>query len=128
MNLPGLKRVKRVYPLWFIFGLFIVFIMVALKIKIPEFLFILTLIFILKDLIFDSGFITPYWKKVYWAEHAPIVFLFFIIGLAAFLGANFLNGYINIFTMILSLISFMIDFYIDLITPSVVYGEKYKDL
>jgi len=81
VEFPGLKRVKQVYPIWFIIYLLLLYIMISLEIKSPNIILLLTIIFFTKTIV--VGYMTIKIKtiKVYWSEHGPFLLLVFLIGI-----------------------------------------------
>lgn len=124
MKLVGLKRVKEVYGVWFFIFLVLGGIMLFLEIKIPVILFWMIIIFLIKDILFDYEIINIQRPRAYWAEHAPLSLLIFIIGILGVFGVDFFSGYVNFPTIFLAAISFILDFYKDLTEDPSVYKKK----
>jgi len=121
MQLLGLKRVKEVYPVWFLISLVLAFPMLYFNFKIPSILFWLTIIFLAKDILLDYNLIKIKRPRVYWAEHAPLSLVIFIIGILGLLRIDFFVGYVSLITIFFAGINFLLDFYKDLTENSTVY-------
>jgi len=124
MQLSDLQGRKRVYIVWSFISLLLIFLMLYFKFKIPYILFWFVFLALLKDIFLDYNIIKIKRPRVYWAEHAPLVLLIFIIGILDLAGIDFFRGYVGTITTFLAGIDFFIDFYKDLTEDSVVYERK----
>jgi hypothetical protein len=97
------------------------FPMLHLGFKMPNIIFWLTIIFLIKDIFLDYNLIKIERPRVYWAEHAPLSLVIFTIGTFGLLGINFFVGYVGLITTLLAGINFLLDFYKDLTESPTVY-------
>jgi len=118
---PGIKRVSRVYPIWFLIYGILLGSLVYFEIKIPVVIFLLTLFFFAKTVLLDYKIFKINRKRVYWLEHGPFHFLIVVIGIFSFLGWSYFEGIVGFATFLIALLGFLLDFIKDLKEDPVVY-------
>ena len=89
--------------------------MLILELKIPEFFFWLLLVLLLKVILVNYGFIKVKIGTHYWAEHAPLSILVFMIGMFDLLGINSLDGYFTGTTTVIAGLDFLFNFSNDMV-------------
>ena len=112
MKLRGTERVIKLYPLWTIPSIIVLYFL--LKSPYHHYLLWLVLFLIFKDIFID---VLP--KKgptPNWFDHAPFVIIISIIGLLDYFGANPFTGLnpIPLLTTILAIVDSFIDVWDDL--------------
>lgn len=121
----GIKRVLQVYPLWLIIWTPIVAGMILYNVKAPTVVLILILFFLSKDILVDFFLIRGRSPRMYWAEHAPLMLLFGIVGILGALGYAAFYGYVSLIGTVLAFIDFVLDTALDLREHPSSYGPRY---
>ena len=121
MEFEGLSRVLNVYPLWLVIYGVLVGAVLYFRLRFPRLLFWLVIAFLVKDLVIDYALADVSRPRVYWAEHAPLVFWIFVVGVLGRMNIAFFANYVGRYTLLLGLATFLLDFYKDLIENPSVY-------
>lgn len=124
MQLLGIKRVKKVYAVWFFVYLILVASILFLELKTPNIVLGLVIIFLMKDILLDFNLVKLKRARVYWAEHAPLSLLIFFVGVLGLTGINFFEGYVGLLTTFLAGIEFLLNLSKDLMEDPTVYFKK----
>lgn len=99
--------------------------MILYKVKAPTVVLILVLFFLLKDILVDFFLIRGRNPRMYWAEHAPLMLLFGIVGILGALGYAAFYGYVSLAGTLLAFTDFAVDTALDLKEHPSSYGPKY---
>lgn len=114
MKFLGYSRIRNVYPIWFCLSFAAGALMLWFKLRYPEAIFLIVLVFLAKDILFDYKLINIVHPRVYWAEHAPLVFCIGVIGLLRLTEVSLFEGYVSGVTTLLAFIDFSLNLYKDL--------------
>ncbi|PIN89471.1 hypothetical protein COU60_03690 [Candidatus Pacearchaeota archaeon CG10_big_fil_rev_8_21_14_0_10_34_76] len=123
MALLGAKRVWRVYSFWTLIYLILLGGMIYFQLRIPQVLFLLTLVFLVKTIFLDYNVLNVRRKRVYWMEHGPFHFLIGLIGIFDLIGFEYFSNFVNLPTTIFAIIGFFLDFIKDLKEDPSVYNK-----
>lgn len=99
--------------------------MILYKVRAPTIVLILVLFFLFKDILVDFFRIRGRNPRMYWAEHAPLMLLFGIVGVLGLLGHAAFYGYVSLAGTILAFTDFVVDTALDLKEAPSSYGTKY---
>ncbi|MEK7621810.1 MAG: hypothetical protein AAB415_01390 [Patescibacteria group bacterium] len=123
MNFPGMKRVRKVYLVWLFIYLILIYGIFHFQLKYPTILLIIIIVLSAKTIFLDFKIIKINRKRVYWAEHGPLLFLLIIIGFLDIANFDFFKGYVNPPALLISLLGFILDIYKDLKENPRVYDK-----
>lgn len=113
----------EVYPVWFLVYGTAVFLMWYFKLKMSRAMLCLIIAFLIKDIVVDYFLVNVSRPRVYWAEHAPLVFWIIVLRVLGISGVTSCRGYVGRYTALLAVLALLADVFKDLVEDPSVYGR-----